>query len=200
MRRLSACAPTFLAQAIESRPGARRRQIKPSQTKLNPSQTKPNAREMQGINLVFPCISFGESGLFSGLRASRPTGYPLDRRRHRPSKTASSRPPRGFLPPVRGCSGRLRRGRDRRVRHERQGTIDFAFQKEFVRAYAFSQKLSQQLSPLANRDCGSVLVVVIGGINVANVVQQRCHDPILVGAGPPSSCCGLKRVTKAGYL
>jgi hypothetical protein len=25
---------------------------------------------MQGINLVFPCISFGESGLFNGLRAT----------------------------------------------------------------------------------------------------------------------------------
>src|SRR5271166_6338897 len=47
----------------------------PSQTKpnqLNPSQTKPNARKMQGINLVFPCISFGESGLFNGLRATWP--------------------------------------------------------------------------------------------------------------------------------
>src|SRR5271166_3037317 len=50
-------------------------QTKPNQTKLNPSQTKPNARKMQGINLVFPCISFGESGLFNGLRATCPEGY-----------------------------------------------------------------------------------------------------------------------------
>jgi len=29
---------------------------------------------MQGINLVFPCISFGESGLFNGLRATQAEG------------------------------------------------------------------------------------------------------------------------------
>jgi hypothetical protein len=51
-----------------------------------------------------------------------------------------------------------------------------------------------------SNNCGGVLVVVVGSINIANVMQQRCNDLIVVGTGPPSPCCSLKRVAKAGYL
>jgi len=44
----------------------RRLQAKPSESKLNPSQTKPNARKMQGINLVFACISLANRDFSMG--------------------------------------------------------------------------------------------------------------------------------------
>jgi len=61
-----------------------RRGAKPNQIESKPNHARPN--QNQGINLVFPCISFGESGLFNALRAT-----PLKKLLSSPFSTPSAR-------------------------------------------------------------------------------------------------------------